>query len=118
MTSPKSEKRLVIFPFWTLEDDSSTRERAYNLGENLRTLGWRVTIVPCQLDLEQRRRILRLEKPKILYIQKGRHKLNFPELYEVPRIVFDIDDADFLWPDDFIGCWITPTSSGTGKTEC
>ena len=102
MTSPKLEKRLVIFPYWTLEDDSSTRERSYNLGENLRTLGWRVTIVPFQLDLEQRRRILRLEKPKILYIQKGRHKLNFPELYEVPRIVFDIDDADFLWPDDFI----------------
>jgi hypothetical protein len=48
MTSPKLEKRLVIFPYWTLEDDSSTRERSYNLGENLRTLGWRVTIVKFQ----------------------------------------------------------------------
>ncbi|HEY9742967.1 MAG TPA: glycosyltransferase [Coleofasciculaceae cyanobacterium] len=100
MTSPQSEKRLVIFPFWDFED-SSSRERAYNLGENLRTLGWRVTIVPFQLELEQRRRILQLEKPKILYIQKGRHQLNFPELYDVPRIVFDLDDADFVWPDDF-----------------
>lgn len=98
---PKFEKRLVIFPCWSLEEDSSSRERAYNLGKNLRAKGWRVTIAPFQLELEQRRRILRLEKPKILYIQKGRHKLNFPELYDVPRIVFDIDDADFLWPDDF-----------------
>jgi glycosyltransferase involved in cell wall biosynthesis len=100
VTSPKSEKRLVIFPFWNFED-SSSRERAYNVGENLRTIGWRVTIVPPQLGLEQRRRILRLEKPKILYIQKGRHKLNFSELYDVPRIVFDLDDADFIWADDF-----------------
>lgn len=98
----KSEKRVVIFPCWGFEEDSSSRERAYNLGESLRNNGWRVTIVPFQLELEQRRRILRLEKPKILYIQKGRHKLNFPELYDVPRIVFDIDDADFLFPDDFI----------------
>lgn len=101
LTYPKSQKRLVIFPCWSLKEDISVLQRAYNLGKSLRALGWRVTIVPFQLELEQRRRILRLEKPNILFIQKGRHELNFPDLYDAPRIVFDIDDADFLWPDDF-----------------
>ncbi len=102
MTYPRCEKRLVIFPCGSLKADISSRQRAYNLGEGLRAKGWRVTIVPSRLELEQRQRILKLEKPSVLLIQKGRHKLNFPELYDVPRIVFDIDDADFLWPDDFI----------------
>lgn len=102
MTYSKSQKRLMIFPCGSLKEDISSRQRAYILGESLRDRGWRVTIVPFQLGLEQRRRILKLEKPNILLIQKGRHKLNFPELYDVPRIVFDLDDADFLWPDDFV----------------
>lgn len=98
MTYPQTEKRLVIFP-WSSLDASSSRERAYNLGKQLRAKGWRVTIVPFQLELEQRLRILRLEKPQIVYIQMQRHQLNAPELYEVPRIVFDIDDADWFDPE-------------------
>lgn len=106
MTYPKSEKRLVMFP-WSNLAASSSLERAYNLGKCLRAKGWRVIIVPFQLELEQRRRILRLEKPNILYIQKGRHQLNFPKFYDVPRIVFDLDDADFLDPkqkEQIIAC--------------
>ncbi|HBB33784.1 MAG TPA: hypothetical protein DDZ80_01150 [Cyanobacteria bacterium UBA8803] len=98
MTYPKSEKRLVIFPWCSIEA-SSARERAYNIGKNLRTKGWRVTIVPFQLELEQRRRILRWEKPQILLIEMARHPLNLPEFYDVSRIIFDIDDADFFDPE-------------------
>lgn len=97
ITSPKAGRRIVMFPCGT-PGDSCSRERAYNVGRYLRQLGWRVTIVPCQLELEQRRRILRFEKPDILFIQKGRHPLNFPKLYAVSQVVFDLDDADFLDP--------------------
>lgn len=49
MTYPKIDKRLVMFP-WSSLDASSSRERAYNLGKHLRARGWRVTIVPFQLE--------------------------------------------------------------------
>jgi len=70
--------------------------RAYKVGEDLKGLGWRVTVVAPQCELVQRRRILRWERPDLVMIQKGRHPLNWPAYYPGQRIVFDIDDADFL----------------------
>lgn len=94
---PNRPKRIVMFPCSNIFLASS-RERVYNLGKYLRQLGWRLIIVPPQLELSQRRRILFLEKPDILLIQKGRHPLNYPQLYQASHIVFDLDDADFLDP--------------------
>ncbi|GFE70027.1 glycosyltransferase [Chroococcus sp. FPU101] len=95
---PRKNKSILIFPC-SDKTLASSRERAYNLSKYLRQLGWRVIIVPFQLELPQRRRILALEKPDILYIQKGRHPLNYPQLYQASQIVFDLDDADFLDPN-------------------
>jgi glycosyltransferase involved in cell wall biosynthesis len=97
MISSRSGKKIVFFPCGALELGSS-RYRAYMLGDRLRKLGWVVVVVPCQLELEQRRRILRIVKPNVLFIQKGRHPLNWPGMYEAPHKAFDIDDADFLDP--------------------
>lgn len=95
---PQSNRRILMFPC-SNKSLASSRERVYNLSKYLRQLGWRVIIVPFQLELHQRRRILALEKPDILYIQKGRHPLNYPQLYQASHIVFDLDDADFLDPN-------------------
>jgi hypothetical protein len=72
--------------------------RAYKVGEDLKEFGWRVTVVAPQCELVQRRRILRWERPDLVMIQKGRHPLNWPAYYPGQKIVFDIDDADFLDP--------------------
>jgi glycosyltransferase involved in cell wall biosynthesis len=97
LTSSRSGKKIVFFPCGVFELCSS-RDRAYLLGDRLRKLGWVVVVVPCQLELEQRRRILRIVEPDVLFIQKGRHPLNWPAMYEAPHKVFDIDDADFVDP--------------------
>jgi hypothetical protein len=54
--------------------------------------------VPPRLDLSQRQRIIHLEDPDIILLQMERHPLNRPRYYPSRTIVFDIDDADFLWP--------------------
>lgn len=94
--SVKGEKCIVIFPWSTETGSSSSRERAYRLGSYLKQLGWRVVLVPPQLDLSQRQRVLRLEKPSVVFLQMARHPLNRPNLYPNNFIVFDIDDADFF----------------------
>jgi hypothetical protein len=78
--SRRRDKEIVFFPCGNRELASS-RHRVYVLGEELKRFGWGVTIAPMQLELAQRRRILKLVKPDILFIQKGRHPLNWPELY-------------------------------------
>jgi hypothetical protein len=52
--------------------------------------------VPPQCELVQRQRILRLERPDVIFLQMQRHPLNRPKFYEGYPAVFDIDDADFL----------------------
>ena len=104
--SRRRAKEIVFFPFGDRENVSS-RDRVYVLGEELRRLGWGVTVVPKQLELGQRRRVLRLVKPDILFIQKDYHPLNWPDLYEAKHKVFDLDDADFVDPklhDQVVAC--------------
>lgn len=70
--------------------------RAYYLVDELRALGWRCTVLPVQLSWSQRARLLRAEKPDIVYLQQCRDPMTQPGLYasSAPTIL-DIDDADF-----------------------
>ena len=95
MLQPKSNKTVVIFPCGDKSLGSSNL-RAFYIGKYLKKMGWRVTVVPKQLELLQRQRILRIQKPKVILIQKARHPLNKASLYPGIPIVFDIDDADYL----------------------
>lgn len=96
---PHRAPRLVVFPCGTRRGNPASYLRAYLVGRTLRTRhGWRVTIVPPRLDLAQRQRIVALEHPDIILLQMERHPLNRPRFYPRHAVVFDIDDADFLWP--------------------
>ena len=99
LRSKKASKTIVMFPWQSERGSSSSRERVYRIADHLKSQGWRVIIVPHQLNLTQRRRILDIENPDILLIQTVRHPLNRPALYQAKNIVFDIDDADFENPE-------------------
>ncbi len=90
--------RLLISPCGTKTGNVSSFLRAYSLGEILRReRGYRVSIIPPRLTLSQRQRLVRRERPDVVLIQLERHPLNRPRFYESVPVVFDIDDADFLW---------------------
>jgi glycosyltransferase involved in cell wall biosynthesis len=95
---PSKRRRLVIFPCGDQRSNPASLLRAYKLGEELRkNHRWRVTIIPPRLSLDQRQRIVALEKPDLIFMQMERHPLNRPRMYLPYPVVFDIDDADFLW---------------------
>ncbi len=99
---PKSDLTVAIFPSGDKSQGSSNL-RAIEIGKALTKLGWRVSVVPMQLEYSQRLRILQLQKPKVIFLQKARHSLNRPGLYQNIPIVFDIDDADYLDPLQYDG---------------
>jgi glycosyltransferase involved in cell wall biosynthesis len=68
------------------------------MARELRKLGWRTCLVPAQLELRQRLRICRLERPDVILLQQSRHPLNRPRFYPTIPCVFDADDADILDP--------------------
>lgn len=90
--------RLIIFPCGTKKSNPASLLRAYSMGAVLREhFGYRVTIIPPRFSLSQRLRIIKMEQPDMILMQMERHPLNRPRLYEPFPVVFDIDDADFLW---------------------
>lgn len=52
--------------------------RGHLIADQLKKWGWRVIVIPHQLELVQRQRIIKREKPDILFLQKTRHPLNHP----------------------------------------
>jgi hypothetical protein len=88
---------VVMFPSsqaWS----SSSNLRAWLVAPELERLGWRVIVVPEPLSLKQRQRILRLERPDVIWMHQTRHLLNQPHLYAPIPCVLDADDADYLDP--------------------
>lgn len=77
---------------------SSSNLRAWLVAPELQRLGWRVVVMPEPLSLEQRLRILRLERPDVIWLQQTRHPLNQAHLYSPTPCVLDADDADYLDP--------------------
>jgi len=88
-------QRIVIFPSYDKQMGSSLL-RAWEVGNELKKRKWRVTVVPSQLELVQRQRILKYENPDFVILQKHVHPLNNPHFYKSYRCIFDLDDADFL----------------------
>ncbi|MFT3731453.1 MAG: glycosyltransferase [Hyphomicrobium sp.] len=72
--------------------------RGYAVAQQLRDFGWRSIVIPKQLELGQRQRLMKLEQPDVIVLQKSHHPLNRPRFYPGAKCVFDIDDADFIDP--------------------
>lgn len=91
-TKPKA----MFFPSSIREGASHLR--AYNISEALQELGWSTVVVPKQLELEQRARLIKRYEPDLLFFQQCRHEFN-DSLYCFGKpYVLDIDDADFFDP--------------------
>lgn len=95
-TLQNSKSPRIAFCVGDGDGGMSSGLRGYSLARQLRKLGWRTIVIPKQLELSQRQRIFRLEKPHIIILQKSRHPLNRPRFYKDSICVFDIDDAEFL----------------------
>ena len=93
---PNTQPRVIFFASSDLHDGGSSELRATNIVRALRARGWRAVIVPPQLELGQRLRVLRKENPDLIVLQQWRHSLNRPSLYQPWPVLLDIDDADFL----------------------
>lgn len=109
--------RVVVFP-GEAASGSASDLRATAVGRELRRLGWRVIIVPSQLELEQRLRIVRAERPDVILMHQSRHPLNRPRYYSNTPCVFDADDADILDPkcrDAVIECCIDSVAVVAGS---
>jgi hypothetical protein len=99
-------RRVVIFP-GEAATGSASDLRATAIARELRKSGWRAMVVPSQLELDQRLRIIRAEKPDVILLHQSRHPLNRPHYYAGTPCVYDADDADILDPtcrDTVIEC--------------
>jgi len=90
--------RAVIFPNQIKRYPSSFL-RGYAIADEMRRIGWRVSVAHPSLTLHQRQRLLRLEKPDAVLLQQIYNPMNDPALYPGYRCFIDIDDAVFEFPD-------------------
>lgn len=72
--------------------------RATNIARGLDGHGWASIVVPANLSLRQRNRVLHYFRPDVVVLQKCRHPLNRAEYLKNWPIVLDLDDADFVNP--------------------
>lgn len=93
--APQRRPCVVMFPSSLIR---ASDLRAWRVAPALEQIGWRVIVVPEPLTLSQRLRILRLERPDVIWMQQTRHLLNQPHLYAPIPCVLDADDADYLDP--------------------
>lgn len=92
-----SQPKAMFFPSSIREGASHLR--AYNMSDALRELGWNSVIVPKQLEIEQRARLIKMYDPDVLFFQQCRHEFNDAEYSFGRPYVLDIDDADFFKPE-------------------
>lgn len=103
LAQAQKRPRLVVLP-GAAASGSAGDLRGRAIGVALRRLGWRTLVMPTALCLEDCRRFIRAEAPDLLLLQKVRHRLNRPQLYDVP-VVLDVDDADIqLQPELVAEC--------------
>jgi glycosyltransferase involved in cell wall biosynthesis len=95
LRQPAQRRRICFLP-WGRPEGDSTELRVVNIARALRANGWRCVIIPSQLELAQRQRVIRFENPDVIFMQKSRHPANRPAFYKDYPVVYDIDDADFL----------------------
>lgn len=72
--------------------------RTYAVARELQRKGFRILVVPAELNFSQRQRVLVRFDPDIVLLHKARHPLNRREYLSEWPYVLDVDDADFHDP--------------------
>jgi hypothetical protein len=93
----KGAPTVLILPSHGPESGASNL-RGYLIADELRLLGWNAYACHSNLGLRQRRRAIWSIRPDVILMQMARHPLNRPRLYGDVPVVFDIDDADYVDP--------------------
>lgn len=96
----KKSKKILFFPWGDRKRWGSVNLRVFEIARVLQKKGYECAVVPFELSLLQRRKIISVFRPDVIVIQKCGHPLNRAYLYsdfEIP-IIFDIDDADYVRP--------------------
>lgn len=89
-------RSILFFPsYWRTE---SSLLRVDRVAEVLRERAWSCVIAPPHLSVAQRRRLIAHMAPDIVFIHLARNAAHDPEFYPGRRVVFDMDDADWLNP--------------------
>lgn len=94
-----SGPRLIGFPCEHWDACSGMLWGKGALGE-LKAKGWDIVLTPPQLELVQRKRLCRSLKPDAIFFIKARDWKNHPRHYPDIPLIFIIDDADFLDPNE------------------
>lgn len=92
----RGQPRIAFLPSHGPEQSSLLR--AYHMADQLRLHGWQSIVLPKELLLGQRNRVLRRFRPDLVVVQQCRHVLNRLRFLTDWPLVLDIDDADFLDP--------------------
>jgi hypothetical protein len=93
-SQPRDLPCVVIFTS-QIHTGSAGDLRARAIGRELRRMGWRAIVVPPQLALRARERLIADEHPDVIFLQQSWHPLNRPGFYPGIPCVFDADDANF-----------------------
>ncbi|MEY8842300.1 hypothetical protein AB9K41_24995, partial [Cribrihabitans sp. XS_ASV171] len=96
VVSSRGAPRVAFFP--SSGRSQSDLLRGYLISDLLRGMGWASIVVPMQLTLGQRQRILRAFRPDVVVLRTCRHELNRVEHFNSCKVVLDLDDADFFHP--------------------
>ncbi len=118
VTQPSRGLRRVVVFAGDSGPGGSGDLRAGAVARALRGMGWRTVLVPPNLELHQRLRVLKAENPDVILLQQSRHPLNRPRFYPGTPCVFDADDADILDPscaEDVIECCRDSTAVVAGS---
>jgi glycosyltransferase involved in cell wall biosynthesis len=94
--APKGRKILVL---QSTGRTMSGLLRGYEIADQLCDRGWNCLVLPKQLELAQRKRVLRRFDPDLVLLLKSRDPRNSHALLKDYPYLYDVDDADFLDPE-------------------
>ncbi|MHA1381772.1 MAG: glycosyltransferase [Candidatus Helarchaeota archaeon] len=92
----ENTKTILFFPSGFYQTLSSGRFRCYNIAKYLKNKGYITILVSPKFGKKYRKRLLKIFKPDWVWIQKAYHPLNRYKYFKDFKIVFDLDDSDFI----------------------
>ncbi|NVM05310.1 MAG: glycosyltransferase [Candidatus Helarchaeota archaeon] len=95
---PKNSKSILFFPSGFYQTLPSGKFRCYHVAKYLKNKGYFTLVISPKLGKKYRKKILEDLNPDWVWIQKAYHPYNRYKFFKKFKIIFDIDDPDFLNP--------------------